>query len=55
MAMQAFKLPGAAGGVREPYRNATPEDLQAFTEGVLRLRIPEIDEQARAAGMMPLS
>ncbi|MBI4191507.1 MAG: dihydrodipicolinate synthase family protein [Betaproteobacteria bacterium] len=51
MAMKVLKLPGGAGGVREPYRNPTPEDLRAFTDGLLKLGVPEIDEQARAAGL----
>jgi hypothetical protein len=27
------------------------EELQKFSEGLLRLRLPEIDELARAAGL----
>lgn len=51
MAMQALKLPGGEGGLREPYLMPAADVFQEFTEGLLRLRVPEIDEAARAAGL----
>ncbi|MBI4190474.1 MAG: hypothetical protein HY525_08040 [Betaproteobacteria bacterium] len=46
MMMKVFKMPG--WGIRGPYRMPAEEELQKFTEGLLRLRLPEIDELARA-------
>jgi 4-hydroxy-tetrahydrodipicolinate synthase len=51
MAMKVLKLPGGEGGIREPYLIPSADELEQFTEGLLRLRIPEIEEQARAAGL----
>ena len=51
MAMKVLKLPGGEGGVREPYLLPPPDELKRFADGLVRLRIPEIDEQARAAGL----
>lgn len=51
MAMRAFRLPGGAGGVREPYCMPEPSEIAKFVDGLLRLRLPEIDEMARAAGL----
>lgn len=51
MALRAFRLPGGAGGVREPYCMPEPAQIAKFTDGLLRLRLPEIDEMARAAGL----
>ena len=51
MAMRIFKLPGWEGGIREPYRMAPEAEIQSFADGLLRLRIPEIDDLARAAGL----
>jgi dihydrodipicolinate synthase/N-acetylneuraminate lyase len=51
MAMKLLKLPGGEGGVREPYRMPPAEDYKRFTENLLALGIPEIMEQARAAGV----
>lgn len=49
MMMKVFKVPG--WGLRGPYRMPAEEELQKFSEGLLRLRLPEIDELARAAGL----
>jgi hypothetical protein len=51
MAMKILRLPGGEGGLREPYLMLPPEEIQKFTDGLLRLRIPQIQEQARAAGL----
>ena len=51
MALKVFKLPGGEGGLREPYKMPNDDEVKEFTEGVLRLRIPEIDELARAANL----
>lgn len=49
MMMKVLKMPG--WGIRGPYRMPAEEELQKFTAGLLRLRLPEIDELARAAGL----
>jgi 4-hydroxy-tetrahydrodipicolinate synthase len=51
MAMKVLKLPGGEGGIREPYQMPPAEELERFTQGLLKLRIPEIEEQARHAGL----
>ena len=51
MAMRIFKLPGGEGGLREPYRMPSDQEVQQFADGLLRLGLPEIEEQARAAGL----
>src|SRR5262249_39158083 len=51
MAMRVLKLPGGEGGVRPPYMLPPEEEMQRFTDGLLKLRIPEIDEMAKAAGL----
>jgi 4-hydroxy-tetrahydrodipicolinate synthase len=51
MAMRVLKLPGGEGGVRAPYLIPPDDEVQRFTDGLLRLRLPEIDELARAAGL----
>ncbi len=51
MAMKVLKLPGGEGGAREPYLMPPDEEVQKFTDGLLRLRLPEIDEMALAAGL----
>lgn len=51
MAMLALKLPGCEGGIREPYLIPPAHEMARFTEGLLRLRVPEIEEMARAAGL----
>jgi hypothetical protein len=52
MAMKVLKLPGGEGGVREPYRLPPEAEMQQFTEGLLKLGLPEITEQAKAAGLL---
>ena len=51
MAMRLFKLPGWEGGLREPYRMPDEEEYQRFADGLLRLGIAELEEEARAAGL----
>jgi 4-hydroxy-tetrahydrodipicolinate synthase len=51
MAMKVLKLPGGEGGIREPYLIPDAAELEEFTQGLLRLRIPEIEKQAIAAGL----
>lgn len=51
MGMKVFKLGGGTGVLRPPYRNASAEDLEAFTKGLLALNIPEIDELAKSVGL----
>jgi dihydrodipicolinate synthase/N-acetylneuraminate lyase len=51
MAMKVLKLPGGEGGIRAPYQMPPPNELEEFTDGLLRLRIPEIEQQAKAAGL----
>ena len=51
MGMKALKLPGGANGPRAPYRLPPDDEMRRFTDGLLRLGIPEIAEQARAAGL----
>ena len=52
MFMKAFKLPGGEGGLREPYQMPPAEEMQKFVEGCLRVGVPEITDQARAAGLL---
>ena len=49
MMMKVFKIPGWT--LRGPYLMPSDDELQKFTEGLLQLRLPEIDEMARTAGM----
>jgi 4-hydroxy-tetrahydrodipicolinate synthase len=52
MAMKVLKLPGGEGGVREPYRIPPAAELEQFADGLVKLGVPEITEQARAAGLL---
>ncbi|HEY5271751.1 MAG TPA: dihydrodipicolinate synthase family protein [Acidimicrobiales bacterium] len=52
MAMAAFKLPGWAGGMREPHLLPDDAEVQRFATGALALHIPEIDEMGSAAGLI---
>lgn len=52
MGMKVLKLPGGEAGPRPPYRLPDDDELQRFTEGLLKLGIPEIDEQARKVGLL---
>jgi hypothetical protein len=47
MTMKVFKLPGWT--LRGLCLMPSDKELQQFTESLLRLRLPEIDELARAA------
>lgn len=49
--MTVLKLPGAEGFAREPYVMPAADELRRFTDGLLGLGIPEIDELARQAGL----
>lgn len=51
MAMKALKLPGGEGTLRPPYMMPKDDEMKKFTDGLLKLRLPEIDEMARAAGL----
>lgn len=51
MAMRVLKIPGGEGGMREPYRMPPDQEVRNFTDGMLRLGLPEIEAQARAAGL----
>jgi len=51
MAMRLLKLPGGEGGLREPYRMPPAVEYKRFCVGLLELGIPEIEQQARAAGL----
>ncbi len=49
MSMTVLGLPGAAGGVRDPYRDATPEQLEEFAPGLRQLQVREIQERLAQA------
>lgn len=51
MAMKVLKFPGGEGGLRRPYIMAPDDEVQKFADGLVRLRVPEIDEYARKAGL----
>lgn len=51
MGMRFLKMPGGEGGLREPYRMPPEEEYKAYCDGLLKLRIPEIDARARAIGI----
>ena len=51
MAMKLLKIPGGEGGMREPYRMPPANEYKVFCDALLRLGIPEIEEQARKAGV----
>ena len=51
MFMHVLKLPGWEGGLREPCRIPPAAEMKRFADGLLALRVPEIDEMARAAGL----
>ena len=52
MALKVFKLPGGEGGLRKPYLMPSDAEVQRFTTGLLALGLAEIDEMAKAAGMV---
>jgi 4-hydroxy-tetrahydrodipicolinate synthase len=49
MMMKTLGIPG--WGIRGPYRMAPDAVQHEFIDGLLRLRMPEIDDMARAAGI----
>lgn len=49
--MHILKLPGWQGGLRKPYLMPPEDELRAFADALLRLRIPEVDAMARATGL----
>jgi dihydrodipicolinate synthase/N-acetylneuraminate lyase len=51
MWLRVFKQPGGDGGLREPYLMPDDAELTRFAEGALSLDVPEVQEQARAAGL----
>ncbi len=44
IALRAFRLPGAEGGLREPYLMPGPEVVDEFARGAAALGLPEVDE-----------
>ncbi|MFC1988736.1 dihydrodipicolinate synthase family protein [Chloroflexota bacterium] len=50
-AMKILKLPGGEGGARAPYLMLPDNEVKIFTDGLLGLRLPEIDELALSAGL----
>jgi len=51
LAFRLLKLPGWEGGLREPFRMPAEKEYRRFADGMLKLGIPEIAEQARAVGV----
>lgn len=51
MSMRVLDLPGGRGAIRAPYLMPSDAELDTFTKGLLKLRLPEVDELARAAGL----
>ena len=51
MCMRILRLPGWEGGLRKPYLMPPDDDLRGFADALLRLRKPEIDAIAHAAGL----
>jgi dihydrodipicolinate synthase/N-acetylneuraminate lyase len=51
MCMRILKLPGWEGGLRKPYLMPPEDEVKNFAAALLRLRVPEIDAMARAAGL----
>lgn len=49
MGMVALDLPGAAGGLRGPYRMPPPDEVNRFAEGLFALGIPEFERVAPAS------
>jgi len=52
MAMNAFRLPGWEGGMREPHLLPDADEIERFADEALALDIPEINEMGRAAGLV---
>ena len=54
MSMTVLGLWGAAGGVRDPYRDPSPEQLEEFAAGLRKLDVREIQERlSPASGSAP--
>jgi dihydrodipicolinate synthase/N-acetylneuraminate lyase len=51
MAMKILKLPGWEGDLRKPYLMPPDDVLRDFSDRLLRLGIPEIEDMARAVGL----
>jgi 4-hydroxy-tetrahydrodipicolinate synthase len=51
MAVKILKLPGWEGGLRKPYLMPPDDVLRDFSDRLLRLGIPEIEDMARAVGL----
>jgi dihydrodipicolinate synthase/N-acetylneuraminate lyase len=51
MCMRILRLPGWQGGLRKPYLMPGDDAMHDFANALLRLRVPEIDAMARAAGL----
>ncbi len=52
IAMKVLKLPGGETGPRAPYELPDAAELKRFADGLIKLGIPEINDQARRAGLM---
>jgi 4-hydroxy-tetrahydrodipicolinate synthase len=52
LGFRVLKLPGWEGGLHESFQMSSEEEYQRFADGLLRLGIPEITEQARRAGIV---
>ena len=51
MSLRVFKQPGGEGGLREPFLWPAEATVRKFTEGLLALDIPEVNDMARQAGI----
>jgi 4-hydroxy-tetrahydrodipicolinate synthase len=51
-ALKVLRLPGGEGGVRPPYLLPPDEELERWARGLTTLGIPELEELARAAGLL---
>ncbi len=52
MAIRGLKRPGWQGEPRRPYLMPSEAEQKTFMDGLLKLRVPEIDEYAHAAGLV---
>lgn len=52
MYLSIFKQPGGAGRLPEPYMNLPESEYERFRTGIIELRITEIEESARLAGLI---
>jgi dihydrodipicolinate synthase/N-acetylneuraminate lyase len=51
MFMHVLKLPGWRGGLRKPLRMPSEQVMEGFEKGLLALRVPEIEQMAKAANL----